>query len=1104
MRCLRTDDVCAKFEPTAWTCRLKRCINFCWLFFKWGLALLLFAALVTGGYLYFRLDEEIRQYTQRTLAKQYQGLEVTVGGARFVPGRGVTVFDIDLAVPQHARAPGDLGRLLHLDELTLAGRFELSQFIEGQPVVERVIVRRPRLEARRSVNGRWSFEQLLPLPQSGERSPPVEIVDGTLVVVDETKPQSEPMVLRNADLKVHRVLNAEGNQTSIMAFEASSRDSLAGVLELAGQLDPGSGACQVTASAKELRVDRQLLASLPVVQEKSLHEFGIEAVASFRVGAKRSGSSAPWDWQASFGVSGGVIEHRRLPRKITDLQLAGTCNARGLSISTLTAKCGGADVSAACNRSGWTALAPVAVRGRIVGLPLDSQLLGVLPEQLKKQWRRFKPEGAINASGTLTFDGSLWKSDATVDCLGVSCEDAERFPYRLTNARGVVRYTSTSQPKSGTLGIQLQGSAEGRGVAIAAAFRELPTLGESRPPGPRVPCPVGWVEITASRLRVTPAMIAALKPHAQAHKIAQSLSPTGEFGMRWRMERANAQVLSPAIETDLEAIDCAINYDRFPYPLEHLRGRITGRGNVWRFEGIESREANGPRVVIASGGLMPENGRQTFRLQLTAKAAALDETLRNALPQEQQAVWRDLRPQGRVSLTTNVRYSVGDPQPQIDVTLSPHAQSVSIEPTFFHYRLDRLEGRFVLRGGKVEFTGARAEHGRTVLTGAGSWTPGVAGSWQFRLEGLNVDYLDADHDLRLAAPLALRRVIDDLQPVGNFGIHNGSLIFTYDPSRASSLRTDWDIQLDCHQTDVNFGTRVEGISGVVRLLGVSDGKTCRASGELDIDTMFWNGLQLTNVRGPLYSDSSECLLGRGVAEKQPGAPHTPITAEAYGGRVSFNTRVLYGNRPHYMMAVGLTGVDLDRFSRDYLEAESPLTGRAAGQFNFEGHGASIYGLKGTGVLDVSEANLYELPVAVALLKVLRNRTPDTKAFDGCHAEFTMEGEHLTFDRLDLLGDAVSLYGRGTASLDKKVNLTFHTIVGRHAPSIPLVRSFIGQASEQILRLRVLGTIDTPEIRREALPVVGNVLEQLRADLQPKQRDEPAEVPRAAALRRQVK
>ncbi|MEM6330802.1 MAG: AsmA-like C-terminal region-containing protein, partial [Planctomycetota bacterium] len=848
-----------------------------------------------------------------------------------------------------------------------------------------------------------------------------------------------------------------------------------------------------------------LLAAAPESTRRRLAGLQAAASAAGRVTLKRADRAAPWAWGGVVSVSDGAIRHPRLPRPLTELRATASFNAAGVAVRSLSAKLGAAEITGALNHTGWRAGGPIALQGRVRGLTLDQPLRAALPQRLQTLWRRFKPAGVVDVALQSRYGDHRWRHDATIDCRTLSVEDSERFPYRLTNAQGTARLADAGEPGQGRCALQLRGLAEGRPVVIAAEFRGLPCPGDPPrppPPGPRPICPVGWVEINAPQLRASEALLAAIRPHRQAAAIARALAPTGDFGARWRLDRPTADQLQPAMEIDLRALGCSIRYDKFPYPIHGIYGDLRLRNGVWSFDRLESRSATGPQVIVASGGLAPEDGRQTFRMRLTATAARLDEPLRRALPEREQAVWSRLRPAGRVSLTTDVLYRVGDAAPQIAIVAEPFERSVSLEPDFFPYRLSRLGGRFVMRDGRMSFTGGLAEHGRSRFAAAGSWTPLDAGGWRFELTGLSADYLDADHDLRLAAPIALRRVIDEVQPEGGFGLHDGRLAFTYDPRRPDDLRTDWDVELDCHQADVTFGSRVEGVSGAVRLTGVSTGGDCRAYGQLQLDTMFWNGLQLTNVRGPLWAGAGECLLGEGVAAKLPGAKSERITAQVYGGTAAINTRAVYSEGTRYSMAIDLAGIDLGRFSTDYLNTEAPLTGVAGGRMLLSGKGSSVFGIEGSGTMQVRDADLYQLPVMVALLKVLSNRTPDTRAFDGVNAEFTVQGKHLQFSRLDLVGDAVSLNGRGEASLDKNVNLTFHTIVGRTSDRFSMLRSLVGQASEQILRVRVLGTIDNPDIRRDALPVVGSVLEQLRADLQPRPLSQPSNTPQAAALRRQ--
>jgi hypothetical protein len=56
----------------------------------------------------------------------------------------------------------------------------------------------------------------------------------------------------------------------------------------------------------------------------------------------------------------------------------------------------------------------------------------------------------------------------------------------------------------------------------------------------------------------------------------------------------------------------------------------------------------------------------------------------------------------------------------------------------------------------------------------------------------------------------------------------------------------------------------------------------------------------------------------------------------------------------------------------------------------------------------------------------------------------------------------------------------------------------GQASKQILQLKVDGTIDNPQIHREAFPMMNQMLQQIQAELQGGTAPSVAELPAPAA------
>ena len=102
-------------------------------------------------------------------------------------------------------------------------------------------------------------------------------------------------------------------------------------------------------------------------------------------------------------------------------------------------------------------------------------------------------------------------------------------------------------------------------------------------------------------------------------------------------------------------------------------------------------------------------------------------------------------------------------------------------------------------------------------------------------------------------------------------------------------------------------------------------------------------------------------------------------------------------------------------------------------------GGEIHSLRGEGKMRLREADVYQLPVMVALLKVLSVRAPDSTAFTDGDIDYRVEGNHVYLDRINVKGDAVSLLGRGEANLDRQINLNFYTVVGRDELQLPILR-----------------------------------------------------------------
>jgi hypothetical protein len=529
----------------------------------------------------------------------------------------------------------------------------------------------------------------------------------------------------------------------------------------------------------------------------------------------------------------------------------------------------------------------------------------------------------------------------------------------------------------------------------------------------------------------------------------------------------------------LELVNCRVNYEKFPYPLSGIRGVILSEDNRWQFRELIS---GGSRNIECEGSLLPTDSGNELSLQFVCKEIPLDDDLQHALPDSVQKAWTEIRPRGRVDLVAEVFHSTGLPKPSIRVAMTPRPDSTSVEPRFFPYQMNIIDGSFTYQDGQVTMANLSATHSRTTIhaNGGGEFRPD--GSWYVQFENLTADRLAARRDLLEALPQSLQRIVNQLRPTGNnFAINHGNLKFSKPADPLQTVTSEWDIQLDCHQTDIQAGIDLHNIHGSVRLIGFNDGARCETFGELDIDTLTFQDTQFTEVRGPLWVDASRCLLGQWACEKQ-GLLIRHMTARVYDGTLTGDTWVSFEELPKYRTDATVTDVNLARLMVERFHSQQAFTGKLGASLSIYGEGRSQHSLKGNGEVKVNDANIYELPVLVGLLKLLRNGTPDTTAFNRCEMKFQIDGRHVNLSQLDFIGDAVSLYGTGTTNFDQQLNLAFHGVLGQNNAKLPMVKNFIDRTGEQFMQMYVGGTISNPQIHTQPLPGINNLIQQIQTEL----------------------
>ena len=776
----------------------------------------------------------------------------------------------------------------------------------------------------------------------------------------------------------------------------------------------------------------------------------------------------------------GQLEHPRLPFALSDVKADIHCDNQGIRVENLSARHGQAVLEVKrLERQGYAANSPIVLQGSARHIHLDRGWVRALAEPWRTDWMNYDPEGDVDADWHLSFDGQRWHPRVTVTGLDNVSFCCHRFPYRVERARGTLSLTEN------VLGVAITAYAGPQPVSLTGRFVN---------PGPQF---TGSIKISGQKIPFDERLYAAmLKPRSR--EMMRLLDPHGTFNFHTRIWRDDPQIREVHQDLHVSLNGGSIRYDRFRYDLRNLQGSLEMHDGQWSFDNVVG--TNGTGVVTLAGSMTTGRDADELKLVINGRNVPLDEELRAALPDiGQRRLWDSLRPSGKIDVVADVTYDSQTRKTTLDLRAFPpkrtavdiaaampddgSANGTSIEPVSFPYRMRILDGMIHYHDGTAKLERIHAVHRKTEMHTSGSSVLRPDGSWQLSLRDLSVDQVrlhGEDHELEAALPPVLKRAVVELKPKGAINL-KGAVDFSRNGPEAP-LHVGWDVNLFVHLASLQVGLTLENLSGRVRLTGAADGARYSSFGELDINNLTYKNYQFTDVAGPLWFDHEKAVFGDWGPQARQGAQHNRrITSKLWGGTLAGDCQVEFGAAPRYTVAATLSGAELSQVARDNLSSNPKLQGKILANVNLRGQRrpGSMFG---SGNIHLSEANVYELPVMVSLLKIVRAKPPDATAFTDSDIAFDIRGERLYLNPIQLNGDAINLSGQGEVKLDGQtnpINLQLYTKVGRG--TMPLLSGVLREASQQIMTIHVDGTLDHPTARAEAFPVANQALQQLQGD-----------------------
>lgn len=1047
---------------------------------KWTLLLGVLGGAVAYVYLQQQLGEQIRMRIEAKFTQHYaaHGLKVSLRAAELVRGKGIAAYDLAIYDPQGTSPAAEL---LHVDELLLSCTTDLQELIQHEPEITQVKLRRLTIRATRQGDATWNAARLLPLPKFSERSPTVVLENGTVEILDPSKTPAGTLRLRDIQLTLWppdagTPPGTPAGTSPMQRVRGTLGGELVRRIQFDGWVNPRQQLLDLGGTIEGLEVSPELRAALPgslATDWPELEMLRAQVGASFRLGYQPT-APVPLQFQVDGHLNHGRLDHPRLPHAVTDIQGDFQVSNEGFLVKNLSAHSGTAALGLSCRGVGFGPNRPLTVRADLKQLELNPALMEVLPQDLRRHWMKHHPAGTIDAHVELAFDGERWTPSALLQSSDVSfMADMEKFPYLLEHGRGWLKL------ENDRLTLGMAAYAGDQPVQLSADVRGLRAT------------PCGWVKAEGTKLTLDERVFHALR--GKSSSVVRSLKPRGTIDLYAFFERREPRdPWSRFLQIKLN--QCGICYDEFPYPLSNIGGRLELRDDHWDFQELSGTNGTG---LVKCRGEMRTTAPAGYALSLvfSGESIPLEGELRNALATRRPGLldlWNRLKPQGTVDLSeVRVACSSEQPQPNITCCIQP-CEDASIEPSAFPYRLEKVRGTIRYGDRRAKWEQCRAEHGNTTVFSDGFCELLADGGWRLHLNNFLLQHVQADRDMIQAMPEGLKRGILGLHPAGSCNVEG-----TFDLARGGALdaplTSDWDVQVFFQQAAIDFGLKLENLSGSTRLSGHHDGQNYFCGGELSVDSLTYRNLQLTNLRGPLWLDAQQVLLGEWVDPALPKAMvpngvRQSLTADLFHGRVHTGARILLGELPQYEIRTQLEQADLATAAQEMLAGRQRSQGRVWAWADLHGVGRSLSDLSGRGQLTLREANIYELPAMISLLKLLRVQPPDTNAFSQCDLSFSLQGSHVYLKPINFAGDAISLLGSGEIELQANVSgptvhLTLGARLGRPEERIPLLSDILGGVSEQLLLIRVDGALQDPAVAKVALPGVDQALQQLQQDLQ---------------------
>ena len=691
-----------------------------------------------------------------------------------------------------------------------------------------------------------------------------------------------------------------------------------------------------------------------------------------------------------------------------------------------------------------------------------------------KVLRKMNPAGMMAANGFIQRDVPQSKSDVKFNVAFHAGEVThDLFPYRVFGISGNMLFDN------GYIVVQ-----ELEGVSSTGNIKASAEFSPDRP---------WWVKIVGQAVELNQELYQALQPGQQ--DVWDHLHPKGVLdeiildiygGSNEGLKFVVSGSQQPSTTSDPS--DLSILSESFPYQLSQLSGRFQYQDNQVTLTGVRGNHGE-VSVACDGSGITSDDGWQVTIYNLLTGQIPIDRDIKAALPETVRNAAQQLRLTGSVGVQGSVTISssrlplpaAASPIVQNNVTiLDPQYQNQS------QANSSGIQGRMAPIGSIGPIASPRSLANPLLAGGnvnAGNNVFRFQDSTRASPRGVGIGTGPSSGTISNNDSLSLK--LDSSTISGSNATASGKQNWTSSPMANSAANLVWDLRLDMEVASLEIGLPAKNVHGMVRLVGESGPDSAYCYGEMHVDSAMVEGLQVTSMRGPIWMNEREILFGTQAKPPDTITANTvaSVTMETLGGRVTMDGRVLLRDDLPFQMQATVNHLDLKKMAAHFAPETRDIEGQGFASLSLNGSSAGRHTLNGRGIVRIKDAKLYEVPVFLQLLKILKVGTPDKTAFDAGKIDFDILGEDVALNRIELNGDAISLIGNGRATLNQEVDMDFYTVLGRNQFYLPVISDLLHVGSQQLLWISVEGTLANPKTTHESLRALNEAVRLLLDDME---------------------